>query len=69
MRKNNEYEMMDNIEIKYSGDEEITKAITEYEEYIKSETLALKIESVESSDGLEMNNLNGHDTGIVLKRV
>ena len=69
MRKNNGYEMMDNIEIKYSGDEAITKAVTEYDDYIKSETLALKIENVECSDELEMNNLNGHDTGIVLKRV
>lgn len=69
MRKNNGYEMMDNIEIKYSGDEDITKAVTEYEDYIKSETLAVKLESVEASDELEMCNLNGHDTGIVLERV
>ena len=69
MRKNNEYEMMDNIEIKYSGDEDITKAVEEFADYIKSETLALKLESVEATDELETCNLNGHDTGIVLKRV
>lgn len=69
MRKNNEYEMMDNIEITYSGDKDITEAITEYKDYIKEETLALKLESVDSTDGLEMSNLNDHETGIVLKRV
>lgn len=69
MRKNNEYEMMDNIEITYSGDEEITEAITEHADYIKEETLALKLESVDSTDGLEMSNLNDHETGIVLNRV
>lgn len=68
MRKNNDYEMMDNIKIYFNGDEEITSAIEEFNEYIKSETLAVDIKSVEE-EGLEIHNLNDHDTGIRLEKV
>ena len=40
MRKNNGYEVLDNINIYYDGPDEIKAAIDEYEDYIKSETLA-----------------------------
>jgi len=68
MRKNNDYEMMDNIKIYFNGNEEINKAIEEFNDYIKSETLAVEIHSVEE-EGLEIHNLNGHDTGIRLEKV
>ncbi len=67
MRKNNGYEMMDRIQIFYNGSEEIDRAVKEFEEFIKSETLADTIEKV-TDDTMEVQNLNGIDTGMRLER-
>ena len=56
-----------NINIYYNGDEEIESAVDKFEDYIKEETLALKIE--ESKDPLEEFDLNGHETGINVERI
>lgn len=68
MRKNNGYEVLDNINIYYDGSDEIKAAIEEYEEYIKSETLARSIVRV-NDDSLEKLDLNGQMTGIRLERI
>lgn len=68
MRKNNDYEMMDNIKIYFNGNVEINDAINKYSDYIKSETLAIEVNSVEDKN-LEIHNLNGHDTGIKVERI
>ncbi|MEW8974160.1 MAG: isoleucine--tRNA ligase [Tissierellaceae bacterium] len=68
MRKNNGYEVLDNINIYYNGSDEIKSAIEEYEDFIKSETLALSIENTEDSN-LEEQDLNGQMTGIRLEKV
>ncbi|MCG4565668.1 isoleucine--tRNA ligase [Anaerosalibacter bizertensis] len=68
MRKNNGYEMLDNINIYYNGDNEIEKAVEEYKDYIMKETLALSIEKVKE-DSFEKQDLNGHETGIKLEKV
>lgn len=68
MRKNNGYEMMDNIKIFYNGVEEIQNAVNSFDEYIKSETLAVSIEKTEDTS-YEVQNLNGFDTGIKLEKV
>ncbi len=67
MRKNNGYEVLDNINIYYDGVDEIEEAINEYEDFIKSETLALTIERVKD-DTFEKQDLNGHETGIKLEK-
>ena len=67
MRKNNGYEMMDRIEIFYNGSQEIDKAVTEFQDFIKSETLADTIEKVNDTT-MDIQNLNGIDTGIKLNR-
>ena len=67
MRKNNGYEVLDNIKIYYDGSDEIEAAVFEYEDFIKSETLALTIERV-SDDTFEKQDLNGHETGIKLEK-
>ncbi len=67
MRKNNGYEVLDNINIYYNGSDEIKAAIDEYEDFIKSETLAVTIERVEES--LEEQDLNGQMTGIRLQKI
>ena len=56
MRKGNGYEVLDNINIFYDGSDEIKAALDEYEEFIKSETLALSIEQVTKEDK-NTNNL------------
>ncbi len=67
MRKNNGYEMMDNINIKYNSDEEIQKAVSEFEDYIKSETLAQSIEK--SDEDFEKVQLNDREAGIEIEKV
>jgi len=67
LRKSNDFEVLDNIEIKFCGDDEISKAISNFDEYIKNETLAIDIERVEDNT-LEVFDLNGHDTGIKVIR-
>lgn len=67
LRKSNDFEVLDNIDIKFCGDDEISKAISNFDEYIKNETLAIDIERVEENT-LEVFDLNGHDTGIKVIR-
>ena len=67
MRKNNGYEVLDNINIYYDGSDEIEEAVKEYEDFIKSETLALTIARVKD-DSFEKQDLNGHETGIKLEK-
>jgi isoleucyl-tRNA synthetase len=68
MRKNNDYEMMDNIRIALDADDAVRKAVDVHKEYIMSETLAVEIEIVED-DSLEQSNLNDHMTGILVEKV
>ncbi len=67
MRKNNGYEVTDNINIYFNGDEEITAAVKSFEDYIKKETLAENIKAVDEE--IKTFDLNGHDTGIRLERL
>ena len=68
MRKNNGYEVLDNIKIYYDGDDEIKEAVEIFEDFIKEETLAISIERV-SDDSFEKQDLNDHMTGIKLGKV
>ncbi|WP_027701509.1 isoleucine--tRNA ligase [Metaclostridioides mangenotii] len=63
LRKSNDFEVLDNITVDYCADEEIAKAVENFEDYIKSETLALELNRVED-ESLEKQNLNDHMTGI-----
>ncbi|MCC0648631.1 isoleucine--tRNA ligase [Clostridioides sp. ZZV15-6598] len=67
LRKSSNFEVLDNIVIDYCGDDEIAKAVEHFEEYIKSETLALEINRVDDKS-LEEQNLNDHMTGIKVTR-
>jgi isoleucyl-tRNA synthetase len=68
MRKSNGYEMMDRIQIFYKGTEEIDRAIEDFMDYIKSETLAISVEKSEE-ENMEVQNLNGIDTAMKLEKV
>lgn len=67
LRKSSEFEVLDNIKVYYNSDDEVAQAVSEYEEYIKSETLA--VELVRVDEELEVQNLNDHDTGLKVERV
>ncbi len=67
MRKSNGYEILDTITIRYNGSHAIKEAVSEYEEFIKSETLATDVQFVEDT-GLEKQDLNGEETGIELSK-
>lgn len=68
MRKNNDYEVMDNIKLVYDANDEVSKALEVHKEYIMSETLAVSVDRV-SDNNLEKQDINGHDTGILVERV
>ena len=70
MRKQNDYEMMDNINIYLDADEDVMAAVEAYKDYIMKETLAVEICSGDASGGeLAQVNLNGHKSGLALERV
>ncbi|MBU5669401.1 isoleucine--tRNA ligase [Peptoniphilus sp. MSJ-1] len=67
LRKKKDLDILDNIKIKYTTDEEVTEAIESEKEFIKTETLALEIENVDNSS--EVENLNGHDIKIAIEKL
>ena len=67
IRKTNNYEMMDNINIYYSHNDEFNKSITNYIDFIKKETLAIDL--IESDENYENTyDLNGIELGIRLEK-
>lgn len=65
IRKNKDYNVVDRIVIYVYGDEVFSKALESFEEYIKNETLAVKIEEKETT---ETYDLNGHEVGIEIEK-
>lgn len=66
LRKQNSFEMMDNIRIFVGADEAVKSALEAHKEYIMKETLAVEIAE---KSGLQEYDLNGHKTGIDVERV
>ena len=66
LRKQHDFEMMDNIKIFVDADEAVTAAIGTFTEWIQKETLAVAIEAAAE---LDTYDLNGHKTGIAVERV
>ncbi|WP_414150566.1 isoleucine--tRNA ligase [Acetobacterium carbinolicum] len=64
LRKSSGYEVMDRIDISYSSDAQMDRAIKIFTDFIKTETLADTI-SIAAGVG-EVFSLNGHDTRIEL---
>ena len=67
MRKQKDFEMMDQIKICYNGDEEVQAALMGYKDYIMKETLAVELKRTGSE--LAEYDLNGHKTGIDVERI
>ncbi|MBE6030152.1 MAG: isoleucine--tRNA ligase [Clostridiales bacterium] len=66
LRKQYDFEMMDNIKIYVCADDEVKAAIEAHKDYIMTETLAV---AIEDKEGLEEVNLNGHKTGVDVERI
>ena len=67
LRKSNDFEIMDRINIYYSSTQEVDEAIENFKEFIMKETLADKIDK--SEEIYETFNINDHDTKIKVERV
>ena len=67
MRKQRDFEMMDQIKIFYNADDDVKEAIEEHKDYIMSETLAVEMKAIGSE--LVEYDLNGHKTGIDVERI
>lgn len=65
IRKTNDYEIADRINLYYDGDDDILEAFSTFEDYIKDETLA--IEYVHEAKG-EVVDINGHDVNIFIEK-
>lgn len=66
MRKANNYEMMDRIRISVDADADVSAAIDAHRDYIMKETLAAAIDKADVPDEVD---LNGHRTGLAIRRV
>ena len=67
LRKSSDFNIVDRINLYYSGDEDFDKAIEKFEKYIKDETLSL---SITKDDNLtESFDLNGHDVKLKVEKV
>ncbi len=67
LRKNNDFNIVDRINLYYSGDEDFKKCVSKFDSYIKDETLALLIK--EDTSLTESFDLNGHDVKLKVEKV
>ena len=67
MRKSNDFDVLDNIIIKINPTDDIKKAIEQYEDFIKDETLTVDIIIDENVDGEDVD-LNGENVKIEVIR-
>ena len=66
LRKARDFEMMDRIVISLAADDEVKAVAKDFADYIKSETLA---DAIEEAACAETFDINGHKTGIDVRRV
>lgn len=68
MRKESGLEVEDRIDVFFSANEELTKALTDYKDFVSGIILANSIESRASTDGVEAD-INGIPCKILIKKV
>ena len=66
LRKQADFEMMDEIKIYMVADEEISAAVEEAKSFIMDETIAV---SIETKEDLPQFDINGHKTGLAVERI
>ncbi|QSX07693.1 isoleucine--tRNA ligase [Alkalibacter rhizosphaerae] len=67
LRKQSGFDVMDHIRLTLQADQDVAQAVKAFEEFIKGETLAVEV--VFTENALDVQNINGHDTGINVERV
>ncbi len=67
MRKQHDYQMMDNIVIHYTATDKLTEAITKYSDYIADETLAVEIHN-QAADNMVDDVLNGEKIQFIIAK-
>ena len=65
LRKQHDFEMMDRIVITIDADEEISAVIEDAKDHIMEETLA---DAIVTGSGIDTYDINGHKTGIAVKK-
>ena len=69
MRKESGFEVSDRIELSYSGVSEITAAIKNFSEYIKAETLAVKLDENPLEQNAVSADINGLECRISIRKI
>ncbi|MGO3751898.1 MAG: isoleucine--tRNA ligase [Peptoniphilaceae bacterium] len=67
LRKSEDLDVLDKIEILYQADDEVKEAMNSFEDFIKEQTLALEIKSQEVK--AEEVDINGHQAKIIIKKI
>ncbi|MGO1581373.1 MAG: isoleucine--tRNA ligase [Peptoniphilaceae bacterium] len=67
LRKSEDLDVLDKIEILYQADDEVKEAINSFEDFIKEQTLALEIKLQEVKT--EEVDINGHQAKIIIKKI
>ena len=66
LRKQADFEMMDEIRIFMDADDEIRAAVEETKDFIMDETIAV---GILEKEGLPEFDINGHKTGLAVERI
>ena len=68
MRREMDLEVADRIEIKYSIPKKYVSALANFEDYIKTETLALKLSEITEITKEGICEINGNDCRILIEK-
>ena len=68
MRKEHDFEVTQRIALAVAADAEMKAALEAHLDYVKNETLAVRVDFAERLDGVEMADLNGHGTAIKVEK-
>jgi len=69
MRRDMDLEVADRIEIKFSVPKKYISALKNHEEYIKTETLALKVTEVNETSEEGTCDINGNDCRLIIQKI
>ncbi len=70
MRKDSGLEISDRIRVLFSGDAEVRASVKRYQDYVRSETLALELGHVPvAGDDFTPWELNGHEAKIRIEKI
>ena len=67
LRKSNDFDVIDNIVVEYTSDDEVKEAVETHMDFIKDEILAINIIKTDDLDGEELD-LNGKVVKISVTR-